>query len=61
MTWAIVHGEDSWADLERLTAEERTAVDELLVGWVITGPARDRTRPVAGLTLSSTTWPTRSR
>jgi hypothetical protein len=51
VSWAIVHGEDSWADLERLTPEERTAVDDLLVGWVTTGPARDRTRPLAGLTL----------
>jgi hypothetical protein len=51
VTWAIVHGEDSWADLERLTPDERTAVDDVLVGWVTTGPARDQTRPLADLTL----------
>ena len=51
MTWAIVHGEDSWPDLERLTPDERSAVDDILIGWVTTGPAWDRTRLLAGLSL----------
>jgi hypothetical protein len=45
---AIVNGEDSWADLERLTPAERTAVDDVLVGWATTGPPRDRTPPPPG-------------
>ena len=34
MTWAIVHGDASWADLDRLNPEERSAVDDLLSTWV---------------------------
>ncbi len=51
MTWAVVHGDPSWADLDRLTPEERRAVDELLSAWVTSGPPQDRSRTVAGMTL----------
>ncbi len=51
MTWAVVHGDASWADLDRLTPEERRAVDELLSAWVTSGPPQDRSRTVAGMTL----------
>ena len=39
------------ADLERLVPEERSAVDNALISWVDSGPPRDRSRVVAGLTL----------
>lgn len=51
MTCAIVLGEDSWDDLERLIPDERSAIDDTLIGWVTTGPGRDRTRLLAGLSL----------
>ncbi len=51
MTWAVVHGDASWADLDRLAPEERSAVDDLLSGWVTSGPPQDRSRTVAGMTL----------
>ena len=51
MTWAIVHGDASWADLDRLNPEERSGVDDLLGTWVSAGPPQDRSRTVAGVTL----------
>ncbi len=51
MTWAVVHGDASWADLDRLAPDERAAVDDLLSTWVTTGPLQDRPRTVAGMTL----------
>ncbi len=51
MTWAVVHGDASWADLDRLNPAERNAVDDLLTEWVTSGPPRDRSRALAGMTL----------
>jgi len=51
VTWAVVHGDASWADLDRLTPNERGAIGDLLSAWVTTGPPQDRRRTVAGMTL----------
>jgi len=51
VTWAVVHGDASWADLDRLTPEERRTVDDLLSAWVNSGPPQGRARTVAGMTL----------
>ncbi len=55
MTWAVIHGDASWADLDRITVEERVAVDDLLGAWVTSGPSIDRPRIVAGLTVFANT------
>ncbi len=51
MTWAVIHGDASWADHEQITLEERNAVDDLLSAWVTAGPPQDRSRILAGLML----------
>ncbi|MDQ6949381.1 MAG: hypothetical protein M3256_24795 [Actinomycetota bacterium] len=51
MTWAVVNGDESWADLDELTPEERGAVDDLLSASITSGPPQDRLRVVAGVTL----------
>jgi mRNA-degrading endonuclease RelE of RelBE toxin-antitoxin system len=51
VTWAVVHSDDTWSDLDRLTPAEREAVDDTLSGWVESGPPQDRARLVGRLTL----------
>jgi len=51
VTWAVVHGDASWADLDRLTPNERGAIDDLPSTWVTTGPPQDHQWTVAGMGL----------
>ncbi|MDQ6613728.1 MAG: hypothetical protein M3083_02965 [Actinomycetota bacterium] len=51
MTSAVVHGDGSWADLEQLSPDDRSAIDDVLIAWLDTGPPRDRPRSLAGVTL----------
>ena len=49
MTWAVVTGDDAWADLSRLSPTERADLTELLVEWVSTGPPRRNRRRLLGM------------
>ncbi|MDQ6617305.1 MAG: hypothetical protein M3083_21805 [Actinomycetota bacterium] len=51
MTSAVVHGDGSWAALEQLSPDDRSAIDDVLIAWLDTGPPRDRPRRRAGVTL----------
>jgi hypothetical protein len=51
VTWAIIHGDASWADLNRLTSEDRSAIDDLLSAWVTSEPPRERSRNPSGVIL----------
>ncbi len=38
MTWRVIVSDLAWADLDRLTADDRAAVEDELARWVDTGP-----------------------
>jgi hypothetical protein len=49
VTWSIVTGDESWADLDSLPRNERADLAEALIGWVVTGPPRRNRRELAGV------------
>lgn len=51
MTWKVVTGDDAWADLQSLGADQRARVLEEIATWVEDGPPRLNVRILRGVRL----------